>query len=513
MIRRDVIAGLLALAAMPARAQQAAPTDDAEPGLRLGPGAPFAPTDPRALAQRLAAQPYAPPPRIPEAWTSISYDDYRAIWFDSRNALWEASGHEPFRLDVFPPGLYFPTPVQIDVVEGGATRPVLFDMAVFDRTDRFPDLPVDETLGYSGFRLRAELERPGIFTEFAVFQGASYFRGIGTGQIYGLSARGLAIDTAEPTGEEFPEFRRFWVERPAQGATDLVVHALLDSPGCTGAYRFRIRPGAALAMEVEAEIFARRTLRHVGLGALTSMFQFDETNRTRFSDFRPAVHDSDGLSMLNGAGETIWRPLANPTTLQISAFQDSDPRGFGLMQRAQDFEDFADLEALYHRRPSLWITPRGGWGRGAVTLIEIPTEDEIYDNIVAYWRPADPLEAGQSLSFAYDMTWSAQTTHGTGLRVLNTRAGASRSGGIIYAIDFENGPDLPDDLAQVQTVVRTSAGTVSDGILQRNPATGGARFNFELRPGDAPLAEMRAELRAANGAPLSEVWLYRWTAP
>jgi len=511
MLRREILAGLLAFASLPARAQGSASATE-EPGLQLGAAEPFQPTDLRELARRLAASPHVAPARIPEEWTGIDYDQYRAIWFDGRNALWQSSGQEPFRVDMFPPGLYFPTPIRVDVVEDGAARPVLFDMGVFDRTDRFPDLPVDDSLGYSGFRLRAELETPGIFTEFAVFQGASYFRGIGSGQIYGLSARGLALDTAEPQGEEFPEFRRFWLERPQPGASDLVIHALLDSPSCTGAYRFRIRPGAALKMTVEAEVFARRTLRHLGLGVLTSMFQFDETNRDRFSDFRSAVHDSDGLLMHNGAGETIWRPLSNPRILQISAFQDTDPRGFGLMQRAQDPEDFADLEALYHRRPSLWIAPREGWGRGAVTLVEIPTDDEIYDNIVAYWRPSDPLAEGDSLAFSYDMTWSAETDRGAGLRVLNTRAGRSNRDGVVFAIDFEGGADVPEDLSQVRTLVRTSAGEVTPGILQRNPATGGPRFNFILRPGDAPIAEMRAELRSADGAPLSEIWLYRWTA-
>jgi len=509
MLRRELLTMIAALAALPATGRNAR----AAQGLQLGAPTPFLPGDVRALAARTAAAPYRAPQRIPDAWTEIDYDTYRGIWFDSRNALWEASGREPFRLDVFAPGLYFPTPIRIDIVERGAARPVLFDPEVFDRTDSFPDLPVDETLGYSGFRLRAELERPGIFTEFAVFQGASYFRGIGTGQIYGLSARGLALDTAEPTGEEFPQFRRFWIERPAPADETITVHALLDSESCTGAYRFAIRPGAELTIAVEAEIFARTTLPHIGLGALTSMFQFDESNRHRFSDFRSAVHDSDGLLIHNGAGETLWRPLANPAALQLSAFQDENPRGFGLMQRPRTFESFADLEALYHRRPSLWIAPRGQWGRGAVTLVEIPTDDEIYDNIVAYWRPAAPLPAGAALAFSYDMTWTARSDFGAGLRVINTRAGRARSEGIIFAIDFEGGPDLPDDLGAVQTLVRTSGGRVTDGILQRNPQTRGVRFNFTLFPGAARLAEMRAQLRRADGAPLSEVWLYRWTAP
>ncbi|MEM9317491.1 MAG: glucan biosynthesis protein G [Pseudomonadota bacterium] len=513
MLRREVLASILALAAGPLRAQGAGGSDlAAEPGLQLGTARPFAMGDVSRLARALADQPHIPPMPIPDAWTEISFDQYRKIWFDHRNALWEASGAEPFRIDVFAPGLYFPNPIAIDIVEGDAARPLLFDMAVFDTTDQFPDLPIDDSLGYSGFRLRAELDRPGIFTEFAVFQGASYFRGIGAGQIYGLSARGLALDTAEPSGEEFPEFRHYWIERPEPGADHLVVHALLDSPSVTGAYTFTLYPGAELRMGVEAEVFARRRVRHMGLGALTSMFQFDETNRHDFSDFRTAVHDSDGLLIRNGAGESLWRPLSNPNTLQISAFQDENPIGFGLMQRAQEFEDFADLEALYHRRPSLWIAPREGWGRGSVTLVEIPTDDEIYDNIVAYWRPADALEPGESRAFSYDMTWTGRHDFGQGLQVLNTRAGQARSTGIIFAVDFAPGDGLPDDLSELMTFVRTTAGEVSQGILQRNPETGGARFNFTFWPGEAQLAEMRAQLRAADGAPLSEVWLYRWTA-
>ena len=514
MLRRDVLAGLMGLLATRAVAQDgegAAPAPEAsESGLQLGDPAPFSESDVRTLAADLAAQPYSEPQRIPDAWTDLSYDQYRSIWFDPRNALWENVEDTPVRVDVFAPGLYFPTPIRIDVIEGQEARPVLFSLDVFDKTDQFPDLPVDETLGYSGFRLRAELEQQGIFTEFAVFQGASYFRGIGAGQIYGISARGLAIDTAEPSGEEFPEFRRFWLERPAAGSDEIIIHALLDSPSATGAYKFTIQPGDALEMRVEAEIFARDRLTHFGIGALTSMFQFDETNRHRFSDFRSAVHDSDGLLMLSGGGETIWRPLANPRTLQVSGFQDENPRGFGLMQRARNFEDFADLQALYHRRPSLWIKPGEGWGVGEVTLVEIPTDDEIYDNIVAYWRPRTPLVSGQSRAFSYNMTWSSRAEYGKGLRVLNTRAGDDRGGGLRFTIDFapENGALTDPD--SIIPLVRASQGEIVAPIVERNPETGGLRLGFKFQPGDAEVSEMRAQLRTPN-APLSEVWLYRWT--
>lgn len=508
MLRRDVLTGLIALAASPALSQS---TLASEPGLQLGEATPFDPNFVMEKARALAAKAYEAPTRIPSPWTEITYEDYVSIWFDSRNALWQEDQDAPLKVDTFPPGLYYPHPVDISVVESDAARPVLFDMAVFDKTDKFPDLPVDDTLGYSGLRLRAELDTPGIFTEFAVFQGASYFRAIGTGDIYGISARGLAIDTAEPKGEEFPEFRSFWIEKPVPGSDTFVLHALMDSPSCTGAYTFTITHGQPLVMEVVATVFPRVDMTHVGIGPLTSMFQFDETNRDRFSDFRPAVHDNDGLLIHNGAGETIWRPLANPRNLQISAFRDNNPQGFGLMQRARKFSDFADLFALYHRRPGLWVEPGEGWGPGAVTLIEIPTDDEIYDNIVAYWRPAGGLKAGQAHQMTYRLIWGDDSAFGSGLRVLNTRIGDAFETGIIIAIDFENGPNLPEDLDDVERLIRASAGEVDGGILQRNPETGGARLAFRFIPGDADLIEFRAQLRL-NGEPLSEVWLYRWTA-
>ncbi|MEM1374725.1 MAG: glucan biosynthesis protein G [Pseudomonadota bacterium] len=501
MLRREVLAGLAAFAALPARGEE----------LPLSPATPFHADHVSKLAEALARRAYTPRPEVNPAWTGITYDDYVSIWFDERHAIWQGT-EAPLRVDLFLTALYYRHAVGLSVVEDGNARDVLFDLGAFDRTDRFPDLPVDDTVGFSGFRLRGEVETPGIHQEFAVFQGASYFRAIGKGDIYGLSARGLAIDTAEPSGEEFPDFTRFWIERPAAGARSFVVHALLESPSCTGAYRFEIALGEILAMDVEAQVFPRRALRHVGLAPLTSMFQYDQTNRERFSDFRPAVHDNDGLLIVNGADETIWRPLANPKTLQISAFRDRDPKGFGLMQRARAFSDFNDLEALYHRRPSAWIEPGEGWGTGSVTLVEIPTDREIYDNIVCYWRPDAPLEPGRGHRFSYRLSWGAEDTHGAELSVLNTAMGDNAFGdGKIVAIDFAPGASVPEDLSRVQRLIRASAGEVSEGVLQRNPETGGPRLAFRFMPGDATLIEFRAQLRL-DGAPLSEVWLYRWTA-
>ena len=508
MIRRDVLKSLAALAAVPTASWAE------EPGLRLGDGGTaFDATTVRARARAMAAEPYTPRPEIPESWRNLTYDQYRKIWFDARNALWENTDR-PQRVDVFPPGLYFPQAVEVNVVDAGTARPLQFDMGVFDTTDKFPDVAIDETLGYSGLRLRAELEKPGIFQEYAVFQGASYFRGIGTGEIYGLSARGLALKTGDPAGEEFPDFTAFWLESPAHDSATQVLHALLDSPSCTGAVRFEITHGTVLRMAGEAEIFARDDITHLGIAPLTSMFLFDDTMRQRFSDFRPAVHDSDGLLIHNGAGEVIWRPLSNPLNLQISAFSDNNPRGFGLCQRKRAFSDFNDLEALYHNRPAVWITPGEGWGQGSVTLVEIPADLEIYDNIVCYWRPSQRLKAGEAHKLTYTLDWGADPVAPSAdvpVKVLNTAMGGRPEGGQIIAIDFANSPDVPEDLSEIEIILRSNAGDTTPGIVQRNPETGGPRLAFTFPPGDATLAEFRAQLRL-NGEPLSEVWLYRWTA-
>ncbi|NNF71288.1 MAG: glucan biosynthesis protein [Rhodobacteraceae bacterium] len=498
MLRRDFLTALAALTATaPVRAGA------------VGAEMPFSTDLLMDRVRAMARERYRPRPMVPEAWRNLTYDQYRKIWFAERNALW--SGEDSaIKVDFFAPGLYFPRAIKVFAVEGDVAAQVPFSLDDFDTTDKFPDLPVDDTLGFSGFRLRAETERAGIFQEFLVMQGGTYFRGIGTGQIYGISARGLAIDTADPKGEEFPDFTEFYIERPAAGARVFNVHAILDSPGVAGLYSFEIAHGLPLRMRVTARLIPRRRLTHVGLGPLTSMFQFDGTNRDRFSDFRPAVHDSDGLMIRNGRGETLWRPLANPKTLQVSAFIDDNPRGFGLMQRARKFSDFADLEALYHRRPSLWITPEGDWGKGAVTLVEIPTEREIYDNIVAYWRPETALEPGVLHSHSYAMDWGETPPGDAPLaQVVDTRMGRRYSGGYIATIDFAPHPGL-GDLADLTPSVSAKAGQVSDGLIQQNPETGGPRLAFSFDPEGAPLIEFRAQLRKA-GAPASEVWLYRWT--
>ena len=461
-------------------------------------------------ARILARQSYVSRQMVPREWRELSYDQYKSIWFKEDRALWQDTNN-PYRVDFFHPGLYFPQPVQINIVEGGVAKRLGFDFTMFEKTDQVPELPIDDSLGFSGFRLRTEIEKPGIFQEFMVMQGASYFRAIAKGQHYGLSARGLALNTADPEGEEFPDFTQFWIERPTAGDRGIVIHALMDAPSVTGFYSFVISPGSSTVMDVSAHIFARKELDHIGLGPLTSMFLFDETNRSRFDDFRPAVHDSDGLVVRNGAGETLWRALANPKDLQVSSFVDDGPEGFGLMQRPKNFSDFADLEAAYHKRPGLWVTPGENWGKGSVTLVEIPADREIYDNIVAYWRPRTPIPAGGEHQFTYRLNWGGEPASVKPItRVINTRMGKRFAGGYISTIDFADHAVIPHDLSMITRHISVNRGTVSGGILQKNPETGGARLAFTFDPKGARSVDMRAQLMM-DGHSISEVWLYRWT--
>jgi len=316
------------------------------------------------------------------------------------------------------------------------------------------------------------------------------------------------VRTADAAGEEFPAFTAFWIERPIPGATSIRLHALLESESMTGAYRFDITPGETTRMEVQATLFPRRDTARIGVAPATSMFFFAPQDRDGVEDFRPAVHDSDGLLMLTGSGEQIWRPLANPRKLETSGFQDRAPRGFGLLQRERNFVNYQDLEAAYHRRPSLWIEPMDGWGDGEVHLVEIPTRSEIHDNSVAAWSPRGGLRAGQPMPLRYRLHWG-EREHGDGrmLRFNGTRsARQGEDGRRLFVLDTAAfGGAMPE------VSLTASAGQLRNIVLRSNPETGGLRLTFELEPGRARLAELQARL-LRGGMPISETWFWRWTA-
>ena len=472
---------------------------------------PFDGASVRRLAQALAKRPYREPPTdLPGPLDSLTYDRYRAIRFLPGRALW-AGRDLPFQVQFFPRGfLYRPAVDVFEVADGQAAR-VPYTPEAFEYPD--PAMRVPEPLGFAGLRVHARVNHPDRFDEAAVFLGASYFRAVAKDQVYGISARGLAIGTGNPRGEEFARFGAFWLERPQPGARSLVVHALLDSPSVAGAYRFTVRPGETTVFDVESVLYPRADIAEPGVAPLTSMYLFGPKDRRRAEDWRPAVHDSDGLLVWTGAGERLWRPLANPAELQVSAFADAGPRGFGLMQRRRAFADYQDLEAQYGKRPSLWVEPIGDWGPGAVDLVEIPTPNETNDNVVAFWRPRERLSAAGEYIYTYRLHWGRDAPEAGALaRVADTRSGAGEARDArVFVLDLVGDAvkGLPPDAA-VRPENATSAGEIGNVFSVPNPETGGWRVSFELRPGGAKLAELRCVLVGERG-PLSETWLYRWT--
>ncbi len=458
-------------------------------------------------ARALAAAPFARPEQsLPDAFENLSDADYAAIRFRDEHRLF-VDPPSGFAVELMHPGFIYSIPVEIFVVEDGVTRKIVYDPTLFTYGNIAPP-PPETKLEFAGFRALTALNAPDMLTPFAIYAGASYFKAISKDQLFGLSARGLAIGTGEAEGEEFPFFRAHWLETPTEDR--MVVHSLLDGPSAAGAYRFTIRPGDPTQIDVEATIFVRDEIAHIGLAPLTSMFLFDAKDRAAHDDFRLGVHNSDGLAMWNGSDERLWRPLFAPRLLQISAFSDTGPRGFGLIQRERDFSDYEDLAALYHRRPSAWVEPIGDWGKGHVVLVEIPTNDEIHDNIVAYWRPEATLTAGSEISLTYRLSWGWDVPDLNGLlKIVRTLSGAGNNGRRRFVIDFGGVGQIR--ASAVQLVAETNPGSIHDAEISENPEIKGLRLTFDMDPEGSDVVEMRMELRSGDRR-IAETWVYRWSS-
>jgi len=466
-------------------------------------------------AQQLAAQPYRPQKiELPKELQGIDYDRFRDIRFRPERMLWH-DAKLPFEVAFFHMGLYFDRPVRINELIGNTTREIRFNPAQFDYGANKFDPQRMSGLGFAGFRVHYPLNTPKYKDEVLVFLGASYFRALGKGQVYGISARGLAIDTGLASGEEFPAFVEFWLERPAANSTELTIYALLDSRRASGAYRFVLRPGVETAIDVKSRLFLRENVSRLGIAPLTTMYFFGENQRSARDDYRPEVHDSDGLSMQSGTGEWIWRPLVNPKRLLVTSFAMTNPAGFGVMQRDRDFAHYEDLEARYDLRPSVWVQPKGNWGTGRVELVQIPSPDETNDNIVAYWVPDSPPPPNAPLDLEYRLLWQRETaTRPPSSWVTQTRRGRGYTrqddGTIGMVLDFD-GPalrKLPAD-AEIEGIVSVDSNAqVKEVVTQRNDAAGGWRLVLRFTRVDAakPL-ELRAYLRNRTST-LSETWSY-----
>jgi glucans biosynthesis protein len=467
-------------------------------------------------AEELAKTPYRQPGGgLPDSVRRLSYDQYRDIRFRPERALWRGK-RLAFEVMFFHQGWSFTDPVAIHEITPQGVLDVRFDPADFDYGHNAIDPAQLRGLGFAGFRVHFPLNKRDYRDETLVFLGASYFRALGRGQVYGASARGLAIDTAASGGEEFPRFVEFWIQRPAPKGKELTLFALLDSPRMTGAYRFVLRPGVTTSVDVDAILFARASVEKLGIAPLTSMFFFGANERAPGYDYRPEVHDSDGLLIHSSTGEWLWRPLVSPKRLLVTSFAlDDGPGGFGLLQRERRFERYEDLEARYDLRPSIWIEPQGKWGPGRVELVEIPLPDETNDNIVAYWVPARPPAPGAPAEYRWRVKWERERpTRPPGAWVGQTRRGRgftrSPDNSVELHVDFE-GPALarlPPGAAVQGVVTADGNGQIVEEHTVRNEATGGWRVVLRVRRrDDARPVELRAFLRDETNV-LSETWSY-----
>lgn len=505
------------------------------PGPRLGRPEPFSFDRLTDRAARMARAPYVPlRPRKDEALDPVDYDAHRQLRYRHDKALW-IDGSAPFPVELFHMNQLYRKPVRVHAVEGETAREVLYDPANFNygSTGLRGKLPPD--LGYAGLRLMDPTPGP---LGWLSFIGASYFRSRGEEGEFGISARGIAVNSTLVGREEFPEFTAFWVEKTPPESGRAVIHALLDGESITGAYRFVCAyPGRAV-MEVEARLFPRKPIEQLGIAALTSMFWYGEDDRRRAADWRPEIHDSDGLSFWSGGGERLWRPLSNPPKdMAVTVFPDANPRGFGFLQRDRAYDHYLDDNASYHRRPSLWIEPLDPWGPGRMVLMEIPTRIEIYDNMVGFWQSDRPARPDDPMTFRYRVLWTAGEPRPARLaRVLRTRTGQGALPAEVddgerrkFVVDFAGGPldglvvadeaprcrlfggAAPGGSGEVKAVIRVGRGEVMNACVMRIDGRSGEwRAGFDLAgvQGDEAV-ELRCHLERF-GQRLTETWVYAY---
>lgn len=473
-------------------------------------------------ARRRAGMPYVTPDTaLPAALAGLDYDRFQSIHFRSDHALWADAGL-PFRVQFFHRGYTYREAVRIYEVVDGRAREIEYDPSAFDLAGaRVDGAALPHHLGFAGFRLHFHTD---FQRDIVAFLGASYFRAVGADtRQYGLSARGLAVDTGSERGEEFPRFTTFWLVRPRPGADLLTLYALLDSPSVTGAYRFDFKPGGTLTTDIDAALYPRKPIERIGVAPLTSMFLVGSADHRVSGDWRPQIHDSDGLAMHTGTGEWLWRPLSNPTGVHLYTFVDENPRGFGLLQRDRSFDHFQDDGVFYDRRPSVWVLPKSGWGRGGVQLLELPAPNETFDNIVAYWMPEGSPQPGQELLYSYRLYWGEDVPAVPPLaRVVATRSGL---GGVVglertvfswrFVVDFAGGElaTLGKDV-KVEPVISASRGAIEIPSARPLDAVHGYRAMFDIRPPDSSIEPIDLRLQLTiDGQVVSETWLFEWVPP
>lgn len=473
-------------------------------------------------ARQLAEQPYEAPEPVPEFLLNLDFQTYRGIRFKPEHSLWRDADSN-FQLMLVSPGLHYSHGVPINIIDSEGTHSVPFKKNHFAYPSEEIAKRIPSDLGYAGFKLTFPFNDPEVQNQFLVFAGASYFRAVGRDNDFGLSSRAVAINTGLPSGEKFPAFVEFWVERPAPDADAIRIYGLLDGETLTGAYRFTVHPGDTTRIEVKSRLFPRQSPELLGVAPLTSMFYYGDHAGKPRGEWRPEVHDSDGLLIHNGeSGEWLWHPLRNPESLAMDYFQTTNVQGFGLIQRDQSFKSYMDPEAHYQSRPSAWVEPDGNWGKGQVVLVKLPTPNETNDNIVAFWTPERKTPAGQPLDLSYTLHYGNSDVPGEPMaRVVDTFLGdGSRIGGgdeegaIRIIVDFAGGPltSLQKEASIVGDVSVQKGGKVIEKFVEYIPALNRWRLSILARPqaADSPMY-LRAFLHGEDKT-LSETWSYKLPA-
>jgi periplasmic glucans biosynthesis protein len=475
----------------------------------------------KGMARSMADAPYHPPPdKLPPPLAQLDWDHWQSIRFRDEHALWANDGLR-FRVAFFHLGFTITKPVRMYTVQDGQAQEIAFDPAMYDYSRAgVPTGQLSPSLGFAGFRLFFHTDW---VRDCAAFQGASYFRAVDGQLQYGMSERGLAINCGMPTPEEFPDFIAYYLERPQKDSSRITVYGLLDSPSVAGAYRFIIDVADTIVMDMDAALYPRKEIERLGIAPGTSMFFSGKNDHKSSEDWRPEIHDSDGLQLWNGAGEWIWRPLTDPTAVRVNSYGDDGPRGFGLMQRERDFRQYQDDGVFYDKRPSVWVEPKSNWGKGAVSLVEIPTRDEVMDNIVAFWTPAAKPQKGQEYLYGYKLYWCRDNPFGPQLATV--RATRTGIGGIVgqkrthfswrFVVDFAGGDlALLGEQARVIPMIWASRGRVE--ITSARPLVPlqewRAMFDLALTDDGVEPINLRLFL-SVDGQVLTETWLYQYAPP
>lgn len=469
-------------------------------------------------AKQLSASPYKAPDQIPRFMQDLNYNQYQDIRFNPEKSLWQ-DAKSKFQVMLVPPGLYYKNAVKLNIVSANKAKPLAFDKDNFMFTDSELQKLVPPDLGYAGFKLTFPFNAENVQNQFLVFAGASYLRGVGKENAFGISARGIAVDTGLPSGEQFPAFIEYWLEKPNPKAKEMTLWGLLDGPSLSGAYQFHVVPGDATRIDVKAVLFPRTNIKMLGIAPLTSMFYYGENTSRPKGQWRGEVHDSDGLLVQNGgSGEWLWRPLINPSSLTMDYFGTTDVQGFGVLQRDAHFSNYGDLGAHYNRRPSTWVKPENNWGPGDVVLVQLPTPEETNDNVVAFWTPRQaptpnmPYHIGYSLSFGDASIPAEKIGHATNTYVGdgNLIGGGHVKGAYRVIVDFAGG-DLaktPADAAVTAAVTAQEQGEILEQYVEYNAPQKSWRLSMLARPAEGRPLDVRAFLNV-GGQAMTETWTYR----